>query len=31
MALSLMIDDTACDRVVAGFEAFIKNRRPLLA
>ncbi len=31
MALSLMIDDKACDRVVAAFEAFIDNRRALLA
>ncbi len=31
MALSLMIDDAACDRLVAGFEAFVEKRRALLA
>ena len=31
MALSLMIDDAACDRLVAGFEVFISKRRGLLA
>lgn len=31
MALSLLIDDAACDRLVAGFEAFIAKRRELLA
>lgn len=31
MALSLMIDEAACDRVLAAFEAFIARRRELLA
>jgi glutamate-1-semialdehyde 2,1-aminomutase len=31
MALSLMIDDEACGRLVAAFEAFIEKRRTLLA
>jgi glutamate-1-semialdehyde 2,1-aminomutase len=30
MALSLMIDDKDCDRLVAGFESFIEKRRALL-
>jgi len=30
MALSLMIDDAACDRLVKAFESFIANRRALL-
>lgn len=31
MAMSVMIDDAACDRLVAGFEAFVAQRRELLA
>lgn len=31
MALSLMIDDEACDRVVRAFESFIAKRRALLS